>query len=452
MQVPSVQQLICDCSRIFLTQAELLTHLQDEMGSGRGKVRAESASTVAQEAVEQKEENDDSCSTEVASVDHPRLKKQKEEEAEVHWAWLGPDLRIISVALAAASPPSPSAAQTDTTTMISCRTCAFATAAHAWRAAAAVHDARCPHPDLGVDGAAPLSSFALRCPAVPSMLHEVPVSERASCFVMFQCPDCSFIFLSWARMEKHLTQSRHGLRFCRDCNAHLNPRGQLQARDHKDITGHSDFLNEHRSKKDYEVVVNRLSPGMKATVDVPIGAVYTQTLNERICFQCPAAPRCWEIFTTMPELEEHFRVTRHNVMFCRVCQDWVKITSPHRSGIVTHAHPVRTSDTNVELQQQRAAAGEALASGPAAPAPVSVDEEAAGGSLVLRPGDDFRVVTSNEELLQCFGHRFTACPVCNVAVEISRREQHIRSTACDSAVCRTQWLQQQQHDADKGKF
>lgn len=445
MQVPSVQQFICDCSRIFLTQAEILAHLRDEMRSSSGKARVRSASAVAKEAVKKREERDDSLSTKVASVDRPARakKKQEEEEADVHWAWLGPDLRAISVALVSAS----------ISTMIRCQTCLFSTAAHAWGASAAAHDARCAKHDLVVDGAAPLSSFALRCPSAPSMLHEVPVSERASCFVMFQCPDCCFIFLSWARMEKHLTQSRHGLRFCRDCNAHLNPRGQLQARDHKDITGHSDFLNEHRSKKDYEVVVNRLSPGMKVTVDIPIGAVNARTLNERICFQCPAAPRCWEIFTTMPDLEEHFRVTRHNVMFCRVCQDWVKITSPHRSGIVTHAHPVRTSDTDVDLQPQQpnALSGEAVASGPSAPAPVPVNE-AAGGSLLLRPGDDLRVVTSNEELLQCFSSRFTACPVCKIAVEISKRAQHLRSTACDGAVCRTQWLKQEQRDADKGKF
>jgi hypothetical protein len=398
---PTLAQFVCDCSRVFLTQSHLVTHLQEE----RFRRRA----------------------SELKSSDD-------EESSDTHWAWLRPDLRRISTLLGGKHSES-DAAPSDESARVSCVNCGFSIVASLWsRQSAAEHDATCSSPALTVADIS-MSSFALRFPAVASAASAVPIQARPSHGIMYQCPECFFIFLSWARMEKHLTQTKHSLRFCRECHAHLNPRGQLQARDHTEITGHVDFIGEHRSKKDYEVIVNTFDPAMVQIVDVALPSVQSQTLQERICFQCPA-PSCFELFVTMPELEEHFRETRHSVMFCDVCKDHVKISTPRRSGVVTHEHPIKVK-------------GGKSSAPSTPPSPASEDPgEGNEGSFTLRRGDDFRVVTSNSEMIRRFGHRFVECSMCHLAVEVERHKAHYESTECEGVWART-FLQQQGQAASK---
>ena len=381
-QSPAHAQYACDCTRVFLSQSQLLEHLARECDKRHPRTGVASSG--------QRNRSD----SDLDRPEQPELDFEK-----THWFRLGPELRDVTEHVRTATSGGVSADPTEQQPSdvdkfrCHCDTCAADLLS---TGALAQHERVCPKPDLIINGVK-LSSFAVRLPPVLSTLRQIDSSAQAGYGILYQCPECFFIFSSWARMERHLNASKHSLGFCRGCHVHLNPRGQMQSKDHGAVTGHTDIIGEHRSKRDYEVVVNIGDPCIAAIVDVALETVNAITLLERVCFQCPQ-PNCHELFVRPLDLEEHFFSTRHDIMRCETCNERVVVA---KSGVFSHEHPITAM----------------------------VD-------YTLKPGDDFRVLVTDQLMVERFSHKFVQCRVCLTAVERSRAVAHTGSIECEEAAAR----------------
>lgn len=211
--------------------------------------------------------------------------------------------------------------------------------------------------------------------------------------ILYQCPDCCFIFTSWVRMEEHLLKARHGIAFCLECRRHLRP---CVRDDHMMLTGHKNIAGQHMTRREYEVLVNLDDPDYKSMMDVP-EANDENMSTTRLVYQCPV-PSCLCAFATLSRLEEHMQFSRHGSVVCPECMMEISVLDHHEFH--HHQHPL-----------------------PAIPSYLAR----------ITSDDDFVVCATEAELQTHFPHEFERCGCCNKSIHKNVMEWHKSSTLCAAA-------------------
>lgn len=221
-------------------------------------------------------------------------------------------------------------------------------------------------------------------------------SASSSHRILYQCPDCWYLFSSWVRIEDHLTKSKHGLAFCRDCGKHLRPRIRG---DHTSTTGHRNLVGVHLSRRDYEVLVNIEDPGLKAQIDAPPAFDANVASESRMVYQCPL-PSCRAVFTSYAKFEDHMIGSRHGSVTCDVC--FVECNVVDAAALREHEHPLTIPAHLASIQC----------------------------------AEDCSVVTSNAELIELFPDVFARCTQCHHAVPCALMSRHEGSAVCVAAAAK----------------
>ena len=273
------------------------------------------------------------------------------------------------------------------------------------------HRAVCPEPVLLVDvHEFDVNQLLVRLPTVRLNDYD-PAGKEFK--ILYQCPVCCYLFSTWSSTHRHLLKQQHALNYCRECQMILAPSSSSSSSssgitspgpthhpfgamfEHTRLTGHRDIVGQHFRQEDFEVLVDCRNAELVKLLDSD--AAFSDSLRSQlIMYQCPIDD-CLDMFMTAGDLEHHVNETGHGVVHCDECDLDVSMLY---DGIASHEHTL--NDVPPALAQS---------------------------SLSL--GEDFRVLASEDDILQYYSNKFVRCAVCSqVTTATSDKGHSIRAHSC----------------------
>lgn len=154
--------------------------------------------------------------------------------------------------------------------------------------------------------------------------------------LLYQCPECLFIFSSWSQWEHHVRVTKHSQPYCVDCSKILG-KFLTEGGGHTELTGHLRIVGEQPTKETHLRLIDSANSRYRGCIDTPEAqSAFNPGDVMQIVLQCPVS-ECTKIFPTAEAFAEHVAETRHGVTMCSLCATEVR---PIDHEIADHPHAI----------------------------------------------------------------------------------------------------------------
>jgi len=209
--------------------------------------------------------------------------------------------------------------------------------------------------------------------------------------LLYQCPDCRYLFSSWSQWEHHVRVTKHSQPFCCDCGKIVG-KFATDTMNHTVQTGHTRVVGRQPSKESHLRLVDANIARYEALIDNPDAQAKSPGDVTRYIHQCPMES-CSKVFADEVGFDAHIATTGHGVTRCSVCN-----TDVGPRDVASHPHAI--PDLPADLWPLR------------------------------DPSESIVVEASEAMLLAYFPDEMSRCPECTLVVFSSELDAHVGSDVC----------------------
>jgi uncharacterized C2H2 Zn-finger protein len=222
----------------------------------------------------------------------------------------------------------------------------------------------------------------------------MPNETKRRARLLYQCPECFYIFSSWSQWEHHVRVTKHSQPYCVECNKILG-RFASEGTGHTLQTGHTRVLGVQPTKETHLRLIDTTITRYHDFIDNPDAqAAYYPGDPMQAVYQCPLA-ECGAVFTDVQDLDAHADSSGHGVLVCDICHETVRI---HDGTIPRHPHAIPNLPCELWFLRD--------------------------------PSESCLVEMRESVLLAYYSEQFARCPECTLVLSKEQLEAHRRTDAC----------------------